>query len=276
MAKKDRDRHDIDETDGLRRDLVGSWAPEKHLRLQRYVDITRSTRKMFASNAPAYVDLFCATGRSKVRGTTEAFDGSPLVAALEAQKGTPFGHVHIGDLDQVSLGACESRLVAAGVSGVQTHVGAAVDTARRVVDALNPYGLHLAFLDPYSLDALPFEVVRTLAKLKRMDFIIHISEMDFQRNVIGKGEHHKLDAFAPGWRTAIDLTQPNHIVKRDLLAYYRTLLSQLGYKVSDNIERVTGERNQPLYWLVLASRNELADRFWGQVSNVDPQQRMFE
>src|SRR5690606_1686934 len=136
MARRDKDRHDIDEIDGLRRDLVGSWAPEKHLRLQRYVDITRSTRRKFASNEPGYVDLFCASGRYKVRNTSEVFNGSPLIAALEAQKGTPFGQVHIGDLDPISLGACESRLVAAGVSGVRAHVGSAVDTARRAVKAL--------------------------------------------------------------------------------------------------------------------------------------------
>jgi hypothetical protein len=56
--------------------------------------------------------------------------------------------------------------------------------------------------------------------------------------------------------------------------YWRSLLSQLGYLVSDNIERVTGNRNQPIYWLVLASKHDLADKLWGEVSQVEPQGRL--
>lgn len=274
MASKDKERYDVDEQDGLRRDVVGSWAAEKHLRLRRYVDITRSTRAKFAGNAPAYVDLYCATGRSRIRDTAEVVEGSPLVAASEAAKHTPFGRIHIGDLDRANVEACSSRLRATGFTAVTEHVGPAVDTAREVVAQLNPYGLHLAFLDPYNLVSLPFELIRTLSMVKRMDLIIHVSEMDLQRNVIGKGETEKLELFAPGWQKAADVNLTTALFKHQLLTHWRSLLAQLGYHVSDNIERVTGAKNQPLYWLVLASRDKLADRFWGQVSKVGPQQTM--
>jgi len=56
--------------------------------------------------------------------------------------------------------------------------------------------------------------------------------------------------------------------------HWRSCLASLDYKVSDNIERVSGARNQPLYWLVLASRSELADKFWGQISQVNPQRAL--
>ncbi|MFT3807178.1 three-Cys-motif partner protein TcmP [Arenimonas sp.] len=276
MSSKAKDRYESDPDDGLRRDIVGDWAEEKHARLRRYVDITHATRRKFSRNSPAYIDLYCATGRARIRETARVVDGSPLVASLEAKKNVPFGQVHIGDLDTQNLAACKERLGVAGVAGVKVYEGKAEQTAADVVRSLNPYGLHLAFLDPYSLDALPFAVVKTLAGVKRMDFIIHINEMDFQRNVIGKREEHKLDTFAPGWRDAIDTNQRSDIMKQSFLSHYKQLLTQLGYYVSDNIERVTGSHNQPLYWLLLASRDKLADKFWSQISNVDPQARMFQ
>src|SRR5689334_6969341 len=96
-------KYDVDPVDGLPRDLVGAWVGEKHARLRRYVDITRSTRAKFAPSRPAYVDLFCATGRCRVRDTDTVLDGSPIVAATEAARHTPFAEVHIGDLDPANL-----------------------------------------------------------------------------------------------------------------------------------------------------------------------------
>jgi len=55
-TQKDDDRYEIDPEDGLRRAIVGDWAPEKHLRLQKYVDITRAVRRKFGGNA-TYIDL---------------------------------------------------------------------------------------------------------------------------------------------------------------------------------------------------------------------------
>lgn len=272
MALKESDRYDTDPTDGLRRDVVGKWCAEKHLRLRHYVDITKSTRRKYSSNAPSYVDLYCGTGRSRIRETGEVIDGSPLVAAEEASKHTPFAEIHIGDIAPGNVAACATR-VRETVANVRTYEGAARETAKQVVSNLNPYGLHLAFLDPYNLGALPFSVLETLGKVKRMDLIMHISEMDLQRNIIGKGEVEKLNTFAPGWERHVDPSQPSHVVKRQVLEYWKSLLEQLDYKVSDNIERVTGSNNQPLYWLILAARHTVADGFWEQVSNVGPQSR---
>ncbi|AWV08189.1 three-Cys-motif partner protein TcmP [Marilutibacter maris] len=273
MALSRGERHDTDPDDGLRRDVVGEWHSEKHRRLEQYVDITKATRKKFAGNAPSYVDLYCATGRSITRDTREVVDGSPLVAARAAAESVPFREIHIGDMDAANVQACESRLAAADLGQVVPYVGLAEATARQVVKRLNPYGLHLALLDPYSLKALPFEVVQILSGVKRMDLIVHISEMDLQRNVLGKGDFTGLDTFAPGWRDVVDLNQNSVSVKRQVLDYWMTIVGKLGYHVSDNIVRVTGARNQPLYWLALASRHALADRFWGEIRGASPQSR---
>jgi hypothetical protein len=55
------------------------------------------------------------------------------------------------------------------------YVGAAELTAREIVERLNPYGLHFAFLDPYNLDDLPFTVIESFSRLKRIDMLIHVS-----------------------------------------------------------------------------------------------------
>lgn len=274
MATKDSDRYEVDPDDGLTREIVGRWCQEKHLRLRHYVDITHATRRQYTANSPAYIDLYCGTGRARIRDTEEVVDGSSIVAVSEASKRNNFSQVHIADQNTRNLDVCRQRLEFIKSPDLRTYKGDAIDTAKEVVKNLNPWGLHLAFLDPYSLGALPFEVIQELGKLKRMDLIMHISEMDLQRNIIGKNEVHKLDAFAPGWRMSVDISQPQPVVKNQVLQHWKGLFSALDYTVSDNIERVRGGKNQPLYWLVFASRHNKADEFWKHISNVSPQGRL--
>lgn len=40
-ALRDQEKYEPDPHDELRRAIIGSWAPERHLRLRKYVDITR-------------------------------------------------------------------------------------------------------------------------------------------------------------------------------------------------------------------------------------------
>jgi hypothetical protein len=51
------------------------------------------------------------------------------------------------------------------------------------VSAINPRGLHLAFLDPFKLAQLPFSIIEKMLKVQRMDMIIHVSLQDLQRNL---------------------------------------------------------------------------------------------
>jgi hypothetical protein len=45
----------------------------------------------------------------------------------------------------------------------------------KIVQSLDRHGLHLAFLDPYNLGTLSFDLFVELAKLKRIDVIAHVS-----------------------------------------------------------------------------------------------------
>lgn len=264
-----------DPLDGSRVAKVGEWASEKHLRLRRYVDITRATRRKWSqdyNHQTSYIDLYCGPGRAIVKGTNDLIDGSALVAATEAMnKGVPFDQIYIADLDRENVAACASRLKARGCRDVRPLVGAAAETASRVVQSLDHKSLHIALLDPFNIKALPFDVIRTLAWVKRMDMIIHVSTMDLQRNIQRMMKNGVLSAFAPGWEKFVDPNQRNELVVRAVFQHWRACIEALDYRISDNIERVAGAKNQPLYWLVLATRSELADTFWGQVSHIHPQ-----
>lgn len=273
-TKRTEERYEIDSLDGLRSELVGTWAKEKHARLCHYVDISRAARRKFDGNS-TFIDLYCGPGRAKIKGSTTHIPGGVLAAVTEAARNTPFGSIHIADLDPVNVTACRQRLEADQLGPLHYEVGRAEDTARTVVSKLSRTGLHFAFLDPYNVQSLPFEVLGTLAQMPRMDLLIHLSAMDLTRNVKQLMNTGALDAFAPGWREHANPAERNDVAVRAVVHHWCNLIRQLGYEdVSDRLELVSGQKNQPLYWLVLASKSALGKKFWGEVSNVTPQYRL--
>ncbi|MGE7137437.1 three-Cys-motif partner protein TcmP [Luteibacter sp. NPDC031894] len=267
------ERYEVDPQDKLVRAIVGGWAEEKHKRLRHYVDISRGARRKFKGNS-TYIDLYAGSGRARIRGTTDqVIDGSPLVAVAEAGRTVPFGEVYLAEYEPANLEACVARLGRITAPPISTYVGKAETTVHEVAARLSPTGLHLAFLDPFNIDAMPFGIIETLAAFEHMDLIIHVSVMDLQRNVKRLMANGRLSAFAPGWETAVDPHARNSIVVVEIMRYWQALIGRLGLKVS-HVERVAGNRNQPLYWLVLAGRHPLADQFWAEVSNVTSQRRL--
>ncbi|HEY7297309.1 MAG TPA: three-Cys-motif partner protein TcmP [Xanthobacteraceae bacterium] len=266
----------MENDDGLPLDEVGPWAKEKHQRLRKYVDITRATRRKFVHGAggASYIDLYCGSGRSIVHDTGEKIDGSPLVAFTAARdSGVQFSQIYIADASEELCRAAEQRIIRAGGAPV-IEIGPAEATVRRIMNRLNPHGLHFAFLDPFNLQDLPFSIIETLAQLKRIDMLIHISAQDLQRNLHSytRPGDTRLDRFAPGWREALDLHQSAHGIRAALLEYWASRVRALGLPPARHAELVSGTaRNQRLYWLVLVSRHKLAREFWDKIRNVSGQ-----
>jgi three-Cys-motif partner protein len=259
---------------GLPLDEVGEWTLEKHARLRRYVDISRKVREKFLGPGKAgatFIDLYCGAGQARVRETGEVIDGSPLVA-FEAARSAPYSTIHLADVDQSRCNAALARLRSRGGEAA-VYVGPAEQTVHQVCEALDPHALHFAFLDPFSLGALPFEVIRRLSAFKRMDLLIHVSSMDFQRNLreFISGRNNALDQFAPGWRDKVDTAQSQAKVRRQILEHWLSLIRALDMQPSQGIERVVGSKRQPLYWLVFVARHELAREFWDKIRDVTPQ-----
>jgi three-Cys-motif partner protein len=198
--------------DGLIVDEVGPWAREKHLRLSRYVDLAKGARAKFApprgTGGASYIELFSGPGRSLVEGTSEYVDGSPLVAYRAAHaSGVRFSEIHLNDIDGEKAAALDARIRSAGGAAV-VHNGPAAVVIDSVIDAINPAGLHFAFLDPYNLEYLSFDIIEKLSRFRHMDMLVHVSVQDLQRNLDRYSvQGGVFDKFAPGWRTKVNPNQ---------------------------------------------------------------------
>lgn len=270
----------IESDDGLPADEVGEWTKEKHTYLRRYIDMSRATRKKYIGDrkgGAVYFDLFCGTGRSRIRDTNEWIDGGAVAAWKTSRDGgSPFTDMYVSDIDEIKLNACTERLRRLGAQVHPIHARAA-DAVEKMVSAVSGYALHFAFVDPYSLEALDFRIISALAKLKRIDLLIHVSLMDLQRNlkVNLAAEDSAFDVFAPGWRSKVNSTGSQSEVRRRVFEYWREEVAGLGVWPSEDVRLVTGGKNQPLYWLLLAARHELAHKFWETAANLEGQGKLF-
>ena len=268
-----------DPTDGLPAMPVGAWAQDKHALLKLYIEIARGVRGKFTgpSNAGAtFIDLYSGSGRAYIKGTDTFIDGSPIVgwkASVDCR--VPFTGVHINDNNIELLNAAHSRLQRLGAP-VTRYGGESDIVAKRLAAELNPYALHFALLDPFNL-VLPLEVIRSLSQLKRIDLLIHVSAMDLQRNW-GRytlAEHSPLDEFAPGWRNCVDLNQPEETARISFVRHWISLLQGFGFEGDVRFELITGSKNQPLYWLVLVAKHEIAMKFWKKAAQHGKTQELF-
>lgn len=270
----------IDGDDGLLADEVGAWAKEKHSYLKRYLDISRATRKKYIGDrkgGAVYFDLFCGTGRSRIKNSNEWIDGGSVAAWKTSKEGdAPFTDIYISDLDEERLNACTERLRKLGAPVHPIHASA-VDAVEKMVSAVSGFGLHFAFVDPYSLEALDFRIISKLSTLTRIDLLIHLSAMDLQRNLAVNltAVDSAFDAFAPGWRDMVNTTASQPEIRRRFIEYWRQKVASLGVWPSIDPKLISGEKNQPLYWLLLAARHDLAHKFWTTAANPEGQGSLF-
>jgi three-Cys-motif partner protein len=271
------DKYDLDEEDGLLREIVGPWAREKHERLTRYIDISKNVRQKFLTGLAkdaTFIDLYCCPGRARIRDSNEVIDGS-CVAGWKAAVagGKSFTKVIIADLDEEILSAAETRLRSVGAP-VHSYCGSAENIVEEIRASLNPHGLHFAFLDPYNLNDLPFSVLKTFAKCKRIDLLIHISVGDLQRNLPKYLDQPSspLDRFAPGWRQKIEGMGDQALMRGKIFQHWRELLLSLKLHTTEAIELVRGPDNQRLYWLALVAHDSKALEFWKKISTIGPKQ----
>lgn len=265
----------VDGDDGLPAEEIGEWSAEKHDLLCAYIKITSATRRKYlppnGNGGSCYIDLFCGPGRALVKQTGEFVDAG-CVAAWQASVvcGAPFTKVIIGDMDEARLTAARSRLERLGAP-VTTIPGAAKETAFPAIQKAGGLGLHFAFLDPYNLGSLDFHVIETLARLNRIDILVHVSQMDLQRNFDRHSfaEGSPLDSFCPGWRLAVDTVSSQRAARQAYFEHWRTRVADTGMLTNAEMRLITGPGNQPLYLLLLAAKHDLAHRFWQTVAKKD-------
>jgi three-Cys-motif partner protein len=182
--------------------------------------------------------------------------------------GTPFTKVLVGDLNPERLQACERRLYALGAP-VQAFTGPASETARHMARAVPERALSLAYIDPYNLEYLSFDIIETLGRLPHIDFLVHFSTMDLQRNVDMElaDARARFDDAAPGWRTKLNVKALSKTeLRQAFFSYWMSLVGELGFTFSQEKPLVRGDRNEPLYRLVSFSRHAFPNNIWDDVA----------
>lgn len=135
----------------------------------------------------------------------------------------------------------------------------------------------MAYVDPYCLELLDFEMLKTLATLK-VDLAIHFSTMDLQRNVIidfGK-DVGRFDSVAPGWRDA-GRAQGRGVrqVRESFFDYWRAQLEGLGFAYSRQMPIVYNTNGSAMYRLVFFARHDMPLRVWADVAR-SPNRSLFD
>ena len=270
----------LDPVDNLIVGEVGPWATEKHDRLRKYIQASHGARAKFlppvGTGGASYIELYSGAGRSLITGTNQIIDGSAVVAFKAARdSGHRFSEMHLSDLEKQNSAALAQRIKALG-GAATSYVGDANIVVDQVMNAINPYGLHLAFLDPFNLAQLPFTIIEKMLRVQRMDMIIHVSLQDLQRNL---DEYSRvggtLDIFAPGWRDVVNVRQSMAALRAAIIEYWLAAIRSLGTHPATGIPLIVGEKNQRLYWLIFLSSNQLGQKLWNDVQNLSGQGSLF-
>jgi three-Cys-motif partner protein len=247
-----KDEHYSLDSQGLIVEHVGPWAIDKLKIVTDYIQASGAARRHYLGTGAAYIDVFCGPGRSKIRTTRKLIDGSPVAAYKKSKESlAPFTVLHIADANPELLASAEKRLTDLGAP-VHPTSGPASIAMPKIVQVLNPTGLHFAFLDPHNLGALSFDLFESLAKLKRIDIIVHVSLSDLQRNAdrYTSSAHDQFDRFAPEWRDKIRTDMNQGSLRAAILQYWSDKVLALGLPRAEHCELITGEKNQRLYWLI--------------------------
>jgi three-Cys-motif partner protein len=262
---------------GKNGDGVGQWvAQEKHRVLSTYIDAARAAAKSKYFSEWVFIDPFCGPGRMRQRNETITRPGGSVVAWRQSQaSGTPFGKVFIGDIDPTKRKACEARLRALGAP-VRSFDGPAEASVLEMVNAVPRGALCLVYLDPYNLALLSYAMIEALAKLPKVDFVVHFSTMDLIRNVAAEldPERARFDEVSPGWRQRLGGVANQSLAVAFFDDWYKKVKT-LNFEFSKAMPLITNDDQREIYRLVFFARKQLPIDLWADVAR-DPNFGLFD
>jgi three-Cys-motif partner protein len=271
--------------DGLSVQCVGAWAEDKYFFLEAYLNASCEARRRFADkNNAVFIDLFSGPGKCIIRGEKrEILSGG--MRALQRDE-APFNELFFFDISKANTDALLKRInnkanahVMCGDSNVLVP-----GLVKRFLQ--KPYRYHFAFVDPFGPDNLKFNTLKELARLERMDMLIHFPIGAIKRNLPNwkKRTNTILDEFlgTDSWRTRINEISGNKIFKV-LIDVYKEQLKSIRYP-DDGLKLVSSEKDiyaglptvsvrntkdVDLYVLILASKHPLAQKIWASIIKTD-------
>jgi len=274
-------------SDGLPVQCVGPWVEDKYFFLEKYLNASCEARRKFSDkNNAVFIDLFAGPGKCIIKNEKREIDSGGIRAFKRDE--APFNESFYFDISSVNKTALEKRINSK--SNCNIRCGDSNTLINELVITLSqmPYRYHFAFIDPFRPGDLKFETLRNLAKLNRMDILLHFSIGAIKRN-LGSWLRSKstiLDDFlgTDKWRKRIDGLSNDKIFKV-LIDVFTEQLRSVGYPeeglrmASSDRDIYTGLPTVPvkntkeveLYVLILASKHRLAQRIWNSVIKVDRQ-----
>jgi len=178
----------LPEDDGLPTRVFGIWTTEKLDYVRRYIDMFETSMKGKPWRQRNYIDLYAGTGKYRTEEDGEVYLGSALLALTTEH---PFTHYYFVESNTKKLNILKQRCQSTAHK-IHFYEGDANLKVNEIVNEiitvdkhkiLNQWSsLNLAFLDPDGLE-LEWKTIETLAKVNKMDLIIHYSQSGLSRNL---------------------------------------------------------------------------------------------
>lgn len=282
------DKYLLPEEDGLPTRVSGAWAKDKLFYLQKYVNTFETSMRGKPWRRRIYIDLFSGPGKCLIQTNNEFLLGSPLISLTTDH---PFTDYFFVDVESKNKEALETRSKGTKVSQdrIRCWVGDANKKVFEIVSEIKKIdeeylvgtwsSLNLAFLDPEGFE-LEWNTVAELAKVSKMDLIIHYSQQGVKRmadRALASKKETAIDKFFGDteWRKVYAKCKDDPTgIHRPLIDYYKSKLKDLGYEEVKDDEEVWVEplmknrKNAPLYRLLFASKSQLGLKFWKDVTKV--------
>ena len=262
------------EDDQLISPEVGAWAEDKY-RLIALYDGLFSTGMKNRWDQRVYIDLYSGTGIARIKGTKRFLKGSPIIALTVVD---PFDKYIFCEEKEDLLNVLRARVQRiAPQANVEFVSGSCDENIDEICFRIPNYSqtnkvLSLCMVDPFDF-GLKFGTLRKLSKFY-IDFLVLLAGgMDANRNYDDyvTGESTKIDEALGNseWRLRWRSGQNRRSDFMQFLATeFARSMASLGYLEQrlDQMRMVrSDEKNLPLYYLALFSRNQTAYRFWEEV-----------
>ena len=271
------------DSDGLPCSEVRRWAETKYRLISMYDELF-STGMKNKWGRRIYIDLYAGAGYSHVQGTNTILKGSPILA-LNVQQ--PFDRYIFCEEDPELLAALQERVkrIAPGadVKYVPGDCDSNIDKICSLIPKASPGHtvLSLCFVDPFDF-GLKFATIRRLSSFY-IDFLVLLA--------VGMDANRAYDHYVEGNSTKIDEALGNKGWRERWKTYvfrsdFRTFLASEFAKSMESLRYLrqelhkmrlvrSDEKNLPLYYLALFSRNERAYKFWEEVLKYSDDQTSF-
>lgn len=268
--------------DGLMTPEVGGWAETKYRLLALYDELFSSGMKN-KWDQRVYLDLYAGAGYSRIEGTSKFLKASPIIALTVPH---PFDKYIFCEGREDLLGALKARAKRiapqANVAYIRGDCDVEIEKICRQIPKWSSTNkvLSLCLVDPFDF-GFKFSTLRRLSTLF-MDFVVLLAiGMDANRNYehYVEGDSTKIDE-ALGNREWRERWKAVGIRRSDFRAFlageFCRSMESLNYlkKPLDRMKLVRSvEKNLPLYYLALFSRNETAFKFWDDVLRYSTDQK---